>query len=198
MLAVTPTAYRPISAPEAPVSNTPAHIIATVARRHDLSARDLCSPSTRRHVVAARVAAMRAVWTAHPRLSYRDVCRFFGRNDCELLERSIQRKPLRDLGLMPGETMGLSRDIVRIIGQIAAIHGTTARAILGRARPRYIIKARFAAIYAVHQAKPHLSLPQLGRIFGGRDHTTILNALKRAEGIGALNPPVLPNAEASR
>jgi chromosomal replication initiation ATPase DnaA len=33
---------------------------------------------------------------------------------------------------------------------------------------------------AAYQQRPDLSLPQLGKMFGGRDHTTILYAVRKA------------------
>lgn len=51
--------------------------------------------------------------------------------------------------------------------------------VVGSRRNRPIIAARFALILAVKLEYPNLSLPQIGRIFGGRDHTTILSALRK-------------------
>lgn len=68
---------------------------------------------------------------------------------------------------------------VRMIARIATEHGLPAGAITGKSRTKIVVAARFAAIMAVQAAHPHLSLPQIGRLFGKRDHTTILNALRR-------------------
>jgi hypothetical protein len=40
------------------------------------------------------------------------------------------------------------------------------------------VAARFEAIVAVAQVRYAWSLPQLGRFFGDRDHTTILHAIR--------------------
>lgn len=64
-----------------------------------------------------------------------------------------------------------------IIMRVAKWRGVQFTAILGTQRTRHIVAARFEAIRAVADARPDLSLPQLGRIFN-RDHTSIIHALK--------------------
>lgn len=50
--------------------------------------------------------------------------------------------------------------------------------IIGRSRKRDTVNCKHRLIYEASQ-KFTLSLPQLGRVFGGLDHTSILNALRR-------------------
>lgn len=72
----------------------------------------------------------------------------------------------------------------KIIKEIALKHGVSVHDIKGRSRKRKIVAARFEAVAAVEEkyrlAGFDLSLPALGRIFGGRDHTTMIYALKKA------------------
>jgi hypothetical protein len=68
---------------------------------------------------------------------------------------------------------------VQIIKDIARQHGITYADIIGPSRTQKIYKARHHAIHAVKAACPNKSLPELGRMFGGRDHTTILHALQK-------------------
>lgn len=73
--------------------------------------------------------------------------------------------------------MILVRDIIRVV---ADEFGVTPDDILGKSHRREFTRPRFAAIYlARHTGKR--SYPEIGRAFGGRDHTTILNALRRFE-----------------
>lgn len=72
----------------------------------------------------------------------------------------------------------------RIIDLMARMHGVTYADVLGRSRRRErIIPARQAAICAVKEWETIngrlMSLPQLGRLFGGRDHTTVLHAMQK-------------------
>jgi len=50
--------------------------------------------------------------------------------------------------------------------------------IIGGSRKRETVERRFALIWEAKQQFPDLSLPQLGRVFGGRDHTSIIHALR--------------------
>lgn len=59
--------------------------------------------------------------------------------------------------------------------------GITYAQVMGPGRSMPIVEARHTCILAVHRARPDLSFPQLGAIFGGRDHTTILFAVRKME-----------------
>lgn len=68
------------------------------------------------------------------------------------------------------------RDFTRaIIADVARKHGVTVAEILSTNRARRIIAARFEAIRAVSEARPHLSTPVIGRMFR-KDHSSILFA----------------------
>jgi hypothetical protein len=58
-------------------------------------------------------------------------------------------------------------------------NGTTVPVMIGHCRLRKIAVLRHRLISEVH-TKFQMSLPQVGRIFGGRDHATILNSIRRA------------------
>ena len=66
----------------------------------------------------------------------------------------------------------------KIIKEVAEKHKVSAGEIKGPRRNRYILAARFEAILRIHRELPHLSLPQIGRIFN-RDHTTILYVIRK-------------------
>lgn len=59
--------------------------------------------------------------------------------------------------------------------------GITYAQVMGSGRSRQIVEARHSCVYAVHKARPDMSFPQLGAIFGGRDHTTIIFAVRKME-----------------
>ncbi len=69
--------------------------------------------------------------------------------------------------------------ISEIINEVAAKHRISAKELLGRNRRRHVIEARFEAIHRVWIEKAPISMSEIGRKFGGLDHTTILNALRR-------------------
>lgn len=68
------------------------------------------------------------------------------------------------------------KDIIR---EVAKQHDVSVQDILGARRSKNIVLARHEAICAAARARPDMSLPALGRHFGGRDHTTILHALRK-------------------
>lgn len=70
-------------------------------------------------------------------------------------------------------------EIKKIIADVASKYGLTHEDIIGKSRKVNIIAARHEAIEAVHLARPKLSLKGIARYFGDRDHTTIINALKK-------------------
>lgn len=66
-----------------------------------------------------------------------------------------------------------------IIAEVAHRHRITFADVIGSSRKKDIVRARTEAIRKVADAKPDWSMGHIGRIFGGRDHTTILWALKK-------------------
>lgn len=72
-----------------------------------------------------------------------------------------------------------------IVKEVAAKHGVTVEDLVGRSRVPAIVAARHEAMFRVRKETTH-SLPHIGRLFGGRDHSTVLNAMRRhAERIAA-------------
>lgn len=68
-------------------------------------------------------------------------------------------------------------DIQRVVSQ----HYDVARnELLSTRRTRKIVRPRQIAMYLAKQLTPR-SLPEIGRRFGGRDHTTVLHAVRKVE-----------------
>ena len=65
--------------------------------------------------------------------------------------------------------------------QVAVAFGISRAELVGSSRAATPLRARQVAILLTREATD-LSLPQIGRLYGGRDHSTILNSLRRAEG----------------
>jgi hypothetical protein len=70
---------------------------------------------------------------------------------------------------------------LQIVDAVALECGVSRSHILGTYRRARIVRARHLAMYLVGETSPELSLPVLGRLFGGRDHTTVLHAIRKAE-----------------
>jgi len=70
--------------------------------------------------------------------------------------------------------------VEQIQEQAAATFGISRAELVGPTRAATPLRARQIAILLTRE-KTDLSLPQIGRLYGGRDHSTVLNALRRAE-----------------
>jgi chromosomal replication initiator protein len=77
--------------------------------------------------------------------------------------------------------------IEQIQSQVAATFGISRAELVGSSRAARPLRARQVAMLLTRETT-HLSLPQIGRLYGGRDHSTVLNSLKRAEAAVAGDP----------
>ncbi|HMT04370.1 MAG TPA: chromosomal replication initiator protein DnaA [Solirubrobacterales bacterium] len=64
-------------------------------------------------------------------------------------------------------------------------------------RDRNTATARHVAIYLTRENTP-LSLPQIGQLYGGRDHTTVLNSIERVEDSIGTDPAITTAVEMIR
>jgi chromosomal replication initiator protein len=62
----------------------------------------------------------------------------------------------------------------------SAAFGISRGELVGSARAATPLNARQVAIYLTRELTD-LSLPQIGRLYGGRDHSTVLNSIRRVE-----------------
>ena len=56
--------------------------------------------------------------------------------------------------------------------------------LISQHRARDLVRARHAAMYLMHK-HTHLNLPEIGAMFGGRDHTTVIHARDKVAGAPA-------------
>jgi chromosomal replication initiator protein len=63
---------------------------------------------------------------------------------------------------------------------VASSFGVSRAELVGSSRAATPLRARQVAILLTRELT-ELSLPQIGRLYGGRDHSTVLNALRRVE-----------------
>lgn len=69
---------------------------------------------------------------------------------------------------------------LKIAKAVAKAHGITFQELVSNRRHAYLVKARQHAMYEMRR-NTGLSLPQIGKIIGKRDHTTVIWAIKRHE-----------------
>lgn len=81
------------------------------------------------------------------------------------------------------QTAAFENSAKQIIIQIAEAHDMTYGMLTGDRRGAGIYEARLKAIDAVYSKFPTWSLPALGRVFGGRDHSTMTHSLNKIKGL---------------
>lgn len=85
---------------------------------------------------------------------------------------------LRDMAQNPDQCRVKIEDILKVIGR----HYNVPRAdLLSARRSRAVVVPRQIGMYLAKKLTPR-SLPEIGRRFGGRDHSTVLHAVRKIEG----------------
>ncbi len=85
-------------------------------------------------------------------------------------------------------------DIQRIVARHYNVSKTE---LLSNRRTRTIVKPRQVAMYLSKVLTPR-SLPEIGRRFGGRDHTTVLHAVRKIEGLSTTDTTLAQELELLR
>jgi chromosomal replication initiator protein len=80
---------------------------------------------------------------------------------------------------------------------VAGSFGISRAELVGSSREATPLRARQVAILLTREASG-LSLPQIGRLYGGRDHSTVLNALRRVEARIAEDPKLAERVDRLR
>jgi chromosomal replication initiator protein len=106
-----------------------------------------------------------------------------------LAHASLMARPLSSeliAEVIPRSSRSAQATSVEEIQQrVAERFGISRAELIGASRAATPLRARQVAIYLTREMTD-LSLPQIGRLYGGRDHSTVLNSLRRVEaGIGA-------------
>jgi len=80
------------------------------------------------------------------------------------------------------------RVMIEDIQKVVARHFNVSRQdLLSNRRTRVIVRPRQIAMYLSKSLTPR-SLPEIGRHFGGRDHTTVLHAVRKVESLASSEP----------
>ena len=96
---------------------------------------------------------------------------------CEIQNEEPSLKTIRHI-FAKNFTKGIPQEIQKIIKDVADSYQITPSQLCSPQRSKHIVRARNKAIHLVRESFPHLSLNDLGRVFGGRSHSTILHTLK--------------------
>jgi chromosomal replication initiator protein len=100
-----------------------------------------------------------------------------------LAHASLMARPLSTeliAEVVPGIRTPQPTSVEEIQQRVAERFGVSRAELVGSSRAAVPLRARQVAIYLTRDLTD-LSLPQIGRLYGGRDHTTVLNSLRRVE-----------------
>jgi chromosomal replication initiator protein len=96
---------------------------------------------------------------------------------------SLMARPLSSeliAEVIPGTRSRQPTSVEEIQQRVAERFGISRAELVGSSRAATPLRARQVAIFLTRDLTD-LSLPQIGRLYGGRDHTTVLNSLRRVE-----------------
>jgi chromosomal replication initiator protein len=79
-----------------------------------------------------------------------------------------------------GSRSAAATSVEEIQQRVAEGFGISRAELVGSSRAATPLQARQVAIFLTRELTD-LSLPQIGRLYGGRDHSTVLNSLRRVE-----------------
>ncbi|MFM9943037.1 MAG: helix-turn-helix domain-containing protein [Hyphomicrobiaceae bacterium] len=89
---------------------------------------------------------------------------------------------------LPAAELAVTRVKIQTIFEVITRHyGVTVDEILSPDRTRRVVEPRQMGMYLAHRFSGR-SLPEIGRRFGGRDHTTVLHADRKIARLTQENP----------
>ncbi len=104
-----------------------------------------------------------------------------------LAHASLMARPLSSeliAEVIPRSRSRQATSVEEIQQLVAERFGISRAELVGSSRAATPLRARQVAIFLTRELTD-LSLPQIGRLYGGRDHSTVLNSLRRVEaGLG--------------
>ncbi|HVY96526.1 MAG TPA: chromosomal replication initiator protein DnaA [Solirubrobacterales bacterium] len=96
---------------------------------------------------------------------------------------SLMARPLSSeliAEVIPHARSAKATSVEEIQERVAETFGISRAELVGSSRAATPLRARQVAIFLTREMTD-LSLPQIGRLYGGRDHSTVLNSLRRVE-----------------
>ena len=100
------------------------------------------------------------------------------------LTLDLARKELRDIIQVTGSSPPTGDEILAVT---AGTYDFSVTDLQGRSRRSHVVRARHIAMYLC-RSLTDLSLPKIGALFGGRDHSTVSHAIDKITGLIQSNP----------
>lgn len=91
--------------------------------------------------------------------------------------------------LLPDDVTPTSRIRAHEVAEyVAAMHGRTLDDLASQRRTVAFARPRQIAMHCIKQLCPHMSYPAIGRILGGRDHSTVMHGERRIADLVQRDP----------
>ncbi|HSS32313.1 MAG TPA: chromosomal replication initiator protein DnaA [Solirubrobacterales bacterium] len=113
---------------------------------------------------------------------------------------SLMAKPVSSeliAEVVPRHRATRATSVEEIQQRVAEGFGVSRAELIGPSRAATPLGARQVAIFLTRELTD-LSLPQIGRLYGGRDHSTVLNSLRRVEAGMAADPELAERVQELR
>lgn len=113
---------------------------------------------------------------------------------------SLMAKPVSSeliAEVVPRHRAARASSVEEIQQRVAEGFGVSRAELIGASRAATPLRARQVAIFLTRELTD-LSLPQIGRLYGGRDHSTVLNSLRRVEAGIAADPELAEQVQELR
>jgi chromosomal replication initiator protein len=91
------------------------------------------------------------------------------------VDMNLVQTVLKDIVPVGDDTVVIPNDIV---AEVSKYYSITPDDLFGSSRQQAVAQARQIAMYLIRE-QTNLSLPKIGQLFGGRDHTTVMYANKK-------------------
>jgi chromosomal replication initiator protein len=102
------------------------------------------------------------------------------------LTMDVARAAMSSLGNDNRESSLTSQQIAQAVAEYYRI---SLEDMCGKQRDKHIVKPRQVAMYLIRQ-ETQASLLEIGQLFGGRDHSTVLHACEKIDQAVNLNPVI--------
>jgi chromosomal replication initiator protein len=112
-----------------------------------------------------------------------------------LMARPLSRELIAEV--IPRGRSAQATSVEEIQQRVAEGFGISRAELVGSSRAATPLRARQVAIFLTRELTA-LSLPQIGRLYGGRDHSTVLNSLRRVEAGLAEDPDLAERVHSLR
>jgi chromosomal replication initiator protein len=98
----------------------------------------------------------------------------------ENVNREMAKRVLSDI---LGSSTPRKFNVKEIMAITAETFGVSLDELKGPSRRRPLVNARQICMYVIRELIPEMSFPAIAREFGDRDHTTVMHAVKKIEGL---------------